>query len=96
MDKIYLIIHAYDVDGGFGDPVEVEEIIGSFTDGPKAHQYVEEHSKPLIYDKPYGCLYFGELRVKEVLFNTVTPVDERRFIGDWNRDDVSRWNNGLV
>ena len=28
MEKIYVIKHIYDVDGGFGDAVAVEDVIG--------------------------------------------------------------------
>ena len=92
MDKIYLILHVYTVDGGFGDAIWVEDFIGSFTDKNKAYQYVNDNSHPLIYDKPYNYLQFGKLVVKEIELNSVVPVDKRRFVGEWNIDRVREWN----
>ena len=64
--NMYLIIHRYDVDGGFGDAVSVEDVVGFIDTKEEAEAYVKKWSNPRIYDKPYNDLYCGELYVREV------------------------------
>ena len=66
MDKIFLIIHEYDVDGGFGDAISQEDVLGFFRTKEEADKYVEKYSKPQIYDKPYAPLYEHTLYVREM------------------------------
>ncbi len=63
---IYQIFHCYDVDGGFGDAVSEEDIIGATLDENEANEYVKKWSKPEIYDKPYASLYRHELIVRPI------------------------------
>lgn len=66
MKYIYLIIHEYDVDGGFGDAVSQEEVLGYFTSRKKADEYVEKYSQPRVYDRPYSDLYEHTLFVRKM------------------------------
>lgn len=66
MASVYIIKHLYDVDGGFGDAVSQETIVGITTDKVKAEQYVEKWSAPFVYDTPYADLECSRLVVEEV------------------------------
>lgn len=66
MAKIYQVFHSYDVDGGFGDAVEREELIASFENKADADAVVERYSYPHVYDSPYADLMMGLLYVTEV------------------------------
>lgn len=64
--KIYIIMHCYDVDGGFGDAVYQEDPMFATTEGEKARQYVEKYDKPVIYSRPYDPLYHHGLCIREM------------------------------
>lgn len=64
--KIYLIIHSYDVDGGFGEAVNKEEILFATTNREDAEKYCRKYDKPFIYDSPYADLYTNRIGVREV------------------------------
>ena len=66
MEKIYVIKHIYDVDGGFGDAVAMEEVIGFCTSEEEAQKYVEKYQNEHVYDRPYSDLFCGELVVEEL------------------------------
>ena len=74
MNKIYEVVHLYDVDGGFGDAIGEEYVIARFTDKAKAEEIVEKYAKPHIYEKPYANLWCGNLIIREVEINTC--IDE--------------------
>ena len=50
MNKIYLVNHCFDVDGGFGDAIPQEEVICGFDNREDANGFVEKYSNPHIYD----------------------------------------------
>lgn len=66
MNKIYLVKHCFDVDGGFGDAILQEEVICGFDNREDADEFVEKYSNPHIYDSPYASLECGVLRVEEL------------------------------
>ena len=72
MNKIYLVNHCFDVDGGFGDAIPQEEVICGFDNREDANGFVEKYSNPHIYDSPYASLECGILRVEEL---NMTPPD---------------------
>lgn len=72
MNKIYLVNHCFDVDGGFGDAILQEEVICDFDNREDADEFVEKYSNPHIYDSPYASLECGILRVEEL---NMTPPD---------------------
>ena len=45
MNKIYLVNHCFDVDGGFGDAILQEEVICGFDNREDADEFVEKYSK---------------------------------------------------
>lgn len=56
MNKFYGIFHEFYVDGGYGDAVYVEEMLGIVSDEETAKKYVEKYSNPHIYNIPYDEL----------------------------------------
>ena len=44
MNKIYLVNHCFDVDGGFGDAILQEEVICGFDNREDADEFVEKYS----------------------------------------------------
>ena len=66
MNKIYLVNHCFDVDGGFGDAIPHEEVICGFDNREDAYRFVGKYSNPHIYDSPYASLECGVLRVEEL------------------------------
>ena len=93
MEKIYEVVHLYDVDGGFGDAIGREDVIARFAEESKAKEIVEKYAKPHIYEKPYASLYCGELVVHEVELD-VYPEEKsmwwlrtKSLEDDWDEDD---------
>lgn len=72
MNKIYLVKHCFDVDGGFGDAISQEEVICGFDNREDANEFIEKYSNPHIYDSPYASLECGILQVEEL---NMTPPD---------------------
>ena len=64
--KIYLIIHSYDVDGGFGDAVSKEEILFATSNKEDAEEYCRKYNDPCIYESSYEDLYSNEISVREM------------------------------
>lgn len=48
MNKIYLVNHCFDEDGGFGDAIPQEEVICGFDNREDANRFVEKYSNPHI------------------------------------------------
>lgn len=64
---IYGVFHIFDVDGGFGDAVDTEELIGVTSDLSEAERFVEKYSLGgAIYDIPYSALTMGSLEIREL------------------------------
>lgn len=58
MNKIYLVNHCFDVDGGFGDAIPQEEVICGFDNREDANGFVEKYSNPEYYvaaEPPVRC-----------------------------------------
>ena len=68
MDKIYLVIHIFDVDGGFGDRVMVDKILFASKDLEVCKKFVDKYSNDHVYDKPFAELWCHKLVVREVAF----------------------------
>lgn len=67
MKKRFLVYHAYDVDGGFGDAVGQKDCVGMIeaTD-EEASKYVEKYSRQYTYDHPYSALTAGTIVLEEL------------------------------
>ena len=62
----YAIYHIYDEDDGFGDAVEVEELVALCASKARAEAYAKKHDKTHVYDKPYASLKCGKLVVRDL------------------------------
>ena len=74
MKKVYVVIHIFDTDGGYGDAIPNTEIIGVFSTKEKAEEIVNEFSNPHVYDEPYAELHCGKLIVEEFI---IDELDEK-------------------
>ena len=63
--KVYVVMHYYATDGGFGDAVPVEDIVAVFASKDAADKFAKRWSNPHVYDKPYAELSCGILQVVE-------------------------------
>ena len=77
-EKIYVIKHCYDVDGGFGDAVSVEDIVGYCTSEEEAQKYVKTYQNIHCYGNPYNELCCGELIVDEL-----KKINDKSFENVW-------------
>ena len=72
--SMYIIKHVYDVDGGFGDAIGKEDVVGIVEcTKEQIDKFIEKYDKPVVYDEPYMGLVCHILIAEEV---TVTTLDE--------------------
>ena len=64
--EVYIVKHVYDVDGGFGDAIGVEDVLCGFTNKAEAEAFVSAYERLHIYDRPYASLHCGELVIEEL------------------------------
>ena len=64
-NNIYLVFHAYDVDGGNGDAIGCKDLVAVFKEKEDAEKFIEKYSDPHVYDNPYDELWTGRLLLKE-------------------------------
>ena len=69
MAKIYQVIHVYDVDSGFGDPVAKERVVFTTTKKEIAEKWVEKWNHPIVYKVPYSNLYCYRFEIVEIVVN---------------------------
>lgn len=63
----YIIHHIYDEDGGFGDAIEIDEVVGVLECTPEQlDEWMEKYDKRTVYEEPYASLYCGELRAEPI------------------------------
>lgn len=63
---MYIIYEIYDVDGGFGDAISREKVIGAVKTESEAQAYVDRYSCAHIYDAPYAELEQGRLGYRKI------------------------------
>ena len=88
-EKVFIVKHMFDVDGGFGDAIPSEEIVGIFLNRQEAEEIVQKYGlgDGEVYGKPYNYLCCGELRVEEVPIGLSMEVDDM-----WWFDRVKEYN----
>ena len=67
-DRLYVVKHVYDTDGGFGDAIYQEDVLFTTLDKALAESYIAKYSNPVIYDRPYSNLYHGKLELESIPF----------------------------
>ena len=75
--SMYIIKHVYDVDGGFGDAIEEEDVVG-IVDCTKAEldAFLKEYNKPIVYDEPYNWLTCHTLIAEEIEVKTLASIEK--------------------
>ena len=70
--KLWNVFHGYDVDGGFGDAVWSENLVGTVeaTD-EEMEAFLQKWNRPEIYEHPYDDLTCHSIRVEEVTVQTL-------------------------
>lgn len=65
--KFYAIFHGVDEDGGFGDAVYTENMMGVVeATREEIDAFVEKWNKPTVYDEPYAQLTCHNVRAEEI------------------------------
>jgi hypothetical protein len=83
--KFYAIFHGVDEDGGFGDAVYTESLMGVVeATQEEIDAFVKKWNKPVIYDTPYADLSCHNVRAEEITFcdlNKLNPYGEDDYYG---------------
>ena len=75
MKELYLVKHCYDVDGGFGDAVAVEDVIGIVEcTKEEIDKFIKDFDKSEVYDTPYSDLYHHGIEVEAVHIMTISDI----------------------
>ena len=75
-NELYLVKHRYDVDGGYGDAVEQNELIAIFRTREDAEAFVKKFEDPHIYDTPYNDLRCGILYIEAMEYTDPCILDQ--------------------
>lgn len=75
--SMYIIKHVYDVDGGLGDAIEREDVVG-VVDCTKAEldAFLKEYNKPIVYDEPYNWITCHTLIAEEIEVKTLASIEK--------------------
>lgn len=83
--KFYAIFHGVDEDGGFGDAVYTENMMGVVeATQEEIDAFIQKWNKPVIYDTPYVDLSCHNVRAEEIQFvdlNKLNPYGEDDYYG---------------
>lgn len=78
--KLYAIYHGVDEDGGYGDAVYTENMIGIVkATEEEIKAYIEKWNKPIVYDHPYADLSCHNVYAEEI---SVANLDELNPYGE--------------
>ena len=83
--KFYAIFHGVDEDGGFGDAVYTESMMGVVeATQEEIDAFIQKWNKPVIYDTPYADLSCHNVRAEEIQFvdlDKLNPYGEDDYYG---------------
>lgn len=86
--KTWIIIHEYDVDGGFGDAITQEEILAVVRATEKEKDdFLDTYNNPYVYDVPYAELMCHGVRME--LVDHLCDISELNPL--WVEDKLSIW-----
>lgn len=75
MENLYAIYHCYDVDGGFGDAVSQDTLVGiCYATQEEIDEFLAEWDKPEVYDKPYADLYHHCVRADQLSVSELKDI----------------------
>ena len=64
---IWAIFHCYDTDGGFGDAIPQENMVGAcMATEEEINEFLKKWDKPEVYDRPYADLVCHSVRVERI------------------------------
>lgn len=89
----YLVKHRYDVDGGYGDAIEKDDVVAIFRTREDAEAFVKRFEDPHVYDTPYNELRCGILYIEEMEYTDpcVLDTDPKEF--NWvSQPECNRWD----
>lgn len=69
-NSVFILLHVYDVDSGFGDAVQKEEVLGYTKSIEDAEEYIQKYSNPFVYDVPYH-----ELEKHRIIYRELSHVN---------------------
>lgn len=89
--NLYAIYHRVDVDGGFGDAVPTEDMVGlAWATEDEVKAYIEKWNKPEIYDIPYSELFCHKVRVERA-----TALDDISLVKPYSTDPDHFYNRSI-
>ena len=73
--SIYVIKELYDVDGGFGDAIPKERVVG-YVEATKEQidEFVAKWHHPRCYDVPYSALWEHAIKVEEFRLSDIETL----------------------
>lgn len=75
MNKIYIVKHIFDVDGGFGDVISQEEVVCGFLNEEDANDFVKRYQNEHCYEYGYNNMWCGKLVAEELNMNIPLAED---------------------
>lgn len=83
--KFYAIFHGVEEDGGFGDGVFTENMVGVVeATQEEINAFIEKWDKPIVYDEPYASLTCHHVRAEEIEIcdlSTLNPYGKDDYYG---------------
>lgn len=72
---LWAIYHGFDEDGGFGDAIYTEEMVGVVqATETEIEDFVEKYDNPIVYDHPYDDLTAHHIRVEKIVVKDISEV----------------------
>lgn len=88
--KLWNIFHCYDTDGGFGDCVPQEDLVGTVeATEEEIKEFLKKWDKPEIYEEPYAAMLCHAVRVVPV------EVVELKGFEPYSTDPDDGFNQGI-
>lgn len=88
--KLWNVFHCYDVDGGFGDAIPAEDLVGTVeaTD-EEMEAFLQKWNQPEVYEHPYADLECHFVQAVEVTVQTLDGFEP------YSTDPNDRFNVGI-
>lgn len=91
MKKLYMIKHVYYVDGGFGDAIYSEGVVGIVECAEEElNDFLKKYNHPVVYDEPYAYLTCHELKAEEISIKSLKELENDPYgDGDYYEDRIA-------
>lgn len=78
--ELWTIYHGYTVDGGFGDAIWREDMLGLVSASQKEiADFVAKYDAPVVYDKPYDRLTCHHIRAEKVEVHDISYFEKHPY-----------------